>query len=49
MLAEVPQTRLADAEFYRVFRVFVSAYDRERIEHFFDIAHEGVGVPTPTP
>lgn len=48
MLAEVPQQRLADAEFYKVFRVFISAYDRERLEHFFDIAHEGVEVPTPT-
>jgi len=47
MLAEVPQQRLADAEFYRVFKVFISAYDRERLEHFFDIAHEGKDVPTP--
>lgn len=50
MLAEVPQTRLADAEFYKVFRVFLSVRDRETMdEEYFWVAHEGVEVPTPTP
>jgi hypothetical protein len=49
MLAEVPQDRLEDYEFYRVFRVYVTGYDRDRLEQMFSIAHEGVEAPTPTP
>jgi hypothetical protein len=50
MLAEVPQTRLADAEFYRVFRVYLSLRDRDMWDQELDfIAHEGVEVATPTP
>jgi hypothetical protein len=49
MLAEVPQTRLADAEFYKVFRVFITGYDLDFLDELFMIAHEGVEVPTPTP
>lgn len=50
MLAEVPQTRLAEAEFYKVFRVYLSVRDRQTMEEeYFWIAHEGKEVPTPTP
>jgi len=50
MLAEVPQTRLIDSEFWRVFRVFLSVKDRETMENeYFWLAHEGQEVPTPTP
>lgn len=47
MLAEVPQQRFIDAAFYRVFRVHLDAYDRDRIEKLFQIDHEGHDVPTP--
>lgn len=48
MLAEVPQTRLVDQEFWRVFRVFLSVKDRETMENeYFQVAHEGQEVPTP--
>jgi hypothetical protein len=47
MLAEVPQERLADQAFYKVFRVFLSLRDRETMEHEYAwLAHEGVEVPT---
>lgn len=48
MLAEVPQTRFLDAAFYKVFRVHVDAYDRERLDKFFEFDHEGHEVGTPT-
>lgn len=48
MLAEVPQTRLVDQAFWRVFRVFLSVHDRETMEQeYFWLAHEGQEVPTP--
>jgi hypothetical protein len=49
MLAEVPQTRFLDTYFYKVFRVHLDAFDRERIEKFFMIDHEGHEVLTPQP
>ena len=49
MLAEVPQERILDAYFYRVFRVHLSVKDREMVEEYFQIAHEGVEVPTDQP
>jgi hypothetical protein len=49
MLAEVPQEKILDAYFYRVFRVFLSVKDRETLEEYFQIAHEGVEVPTEQP
>jgi hypothetical protein len=50
MLAEVPQTRLTESEFYRVFRVFLSIKDRETMDELYaTIAHEGVEVATPAP
>jgi hypothetical protein len=48
MLAEVPQQSLADSEFYRVFRVHLSASDRTTMEAMFSLDHEGQEVPTPT-
>ena len=47
MLAEVPQQSLADSEFYRVFRVFLSVKDQNTMEEMFSLAHEGQQVPTP--
>jgi hypothetical protein len=47
MLAEVPQQSLADSEFYRVFRVFLSTKDKDTLEEMFSLAHEGQQVPTP--
>ncbi len=49
MLAEVPQEKILDSYFYRVFRVFLSVKDRETLEEFFQIAHEGQEVPTEQP
>jgi hypothetical protein len=49
MLSEVPQQRFSDAAFYRVFRVHLDAYDRQRIEKMFDVDHTGLEVPTPIP
>jgi hypothetical protein len=49
MLAEVPQTRFLDAAFYKVFRLHLDAYDRDGLEKFFEIDHEGHEVPTPQP
>jgi hypothetical protein len=49
MLAEVPQTRLVDSAFYKVFRVHIPVYDRQMMDHYFDVDHEGVEVPTPSP
>jgi hypothetical protein len=49
MLAEVPQERLQDQAFYKVFRVYLSAQDRNTTESLFWLAHEGKDVPTPTP
>ena len=49
MLAEVPQEKILDSWFYRVFRVYLSVKDRQMVEEFFHIAHEGVEVPTSPP
>jgi len=48
MLAEVPQTRFQDSVFWKVFRFHLDAYDREGVEKFFSIDHEGQEVLTPT-
>lgn len=48
LLAEVPQTRFLDAAFYKVFRLHLDAFDRERMELFFEVNHEGHEVPTST-
>ena len=48
MLAEVPQTRFQDAAFYRVFRAHIDIYDRERLEKFIEVDHEGLEVPAST-
>jgi hypothetical protein len=48
VMAEVPQGRFLDSAFYKVFRFHLDAYDRERLEKFFEINHEGHEVPTPT-
>jgi hypothetical protein len=49
MLAEVPQEKILDAYFYRVFRVHLSVKDRDTLEEYFQIHHEGVEVPTEQP
>ena len=49
MLAEVPQEKILDSYFYRVFRVFLSVKDRQMVEEYFQISHEGVEVPTAQP
>ena len=41
MHAEVPQTRFLDAAFYKVFRFHLDVYDRQRLDHFFEVNHEG--------
>jgi hypothetical protein len=48
MLAEVPQQRLEDAAFYKVFKVFISVKDREMLNEYFQLHHQGHEVPTPT-
>lgn len=48
MMAEVPQQRLLDSEFYKVFRVFLSVKDRDDWDQeYFTVAHQGQEVPTP--
>jgi len=48
MLAEVPQVRLQDAEFYKTFRTFISVRDLDEWDkEYFHLAHEGQEVPTP--
>jgi len=44
MLAEVPQEKILDSYFYRVFRVHLSVKDRQFVEEYFQINHEGLEV-----
>lgn len=46
MLAEVPQEKILDSYFYKVFHVYLSAKDRQFTEEYFQIHHQGVEVPT---
>jgi len=46
MLAEIPQERLEDSVFYKVFRVWIRATDRQGLDEYFQVAHEGHEVPT---
>ena len=48
MLAEVPQERIFDQAFYKVFRVTLIGKDREFLDELFTVHHQGHEIPTPT-